>query len=58
MFFLGVVSPARFAELKEAGKTAPGLHSAFFLPDAEPSIKTSVTSMTGAVMEVLGVRPE
>ncbi|MFC1537529.1 amidohydrolase [Gemmatimonadota bacterium] len=32
----------------------PGLHSALFIPEVEPTISTGVTSMTAAVLELMG----
>ncbi|MFH1071029.1 MAG: amidohydrolase, partial [Candidatus Glassbacteria bacterium] len=35
-------------------KTRPGLHSARFLPEAEPGIRTGVRALTAAVLDLMG----
>jgi hippurate hydrolase len=52
-FIIGGSDPAKYAELKAAGKPVPVNHSPFFAPVAEPSIKTGVRAMTLAVMNVM-----
>ena len=53
-FFIGVHDPAAVAEAgKPGGKTLPINHSPFFAPVAEPTIKTGVTAMTAAVLDVM-----
>ena len=54
MYWLGTVAPEKVAEAKAEGKTLPSLHSPFFAPDAEPSLQTGVSSMTKAVLVLLG----
>lgn len=54
MFALGTVSPASFSASLKNGRALPSLHSGFFAPDAEPSIKTGVTGMAAAVLELVG----
>jgi len=49
-FWLGGVRPEAIKE----GKPLPSLHSPFWAPAAEPSIKTGVTAMTAAVLELMG----
>jgi amidohydrolase len=55
LYFLGVFSPERVADSqKPGGRPLPGLHSDLFYPVPEPSIKTGVTTMTMAVLNLLG----
>jgi metal-dependent amidase/aminoacylase/carboxypeptidase family protein len=55
LYFLGVFSPARVADSqKPGGRPLPGLHSDSFFPIPEPSIKTGVTAMSMAVLNLLG----
>jgi amidohydrolase len=48
MFRVGTTAPGKDTS------TAPGLHSPYFLPDAELSIRTGVEAMTAAVLDLLG----
>jgi hippurate hydrolase len=55
LYFLGVFSPERVADSqKPGGRPLPGLHSDLFDPVPEPSIVTGVTTMTMAVLNLLG----
>ena len=54
MLRIGAIEPGEFAAAKAAGKTAPGLHSALFAPDREPTIRTGVAAFTVSVLELLG----
>lgn len=54
MFWLGAASPEVLRETLRVGKIPPSLHSAFFRPEPEPTIKTGVTAMSAAVLELLG----
>jgi amidohydrolase len=51
---LGAVEPGEFAKAKEAGKLAPGPHSALFAPDRERTIRGGVSAFTLSVLELLG----
>lgn len=51
-FWLGIVSPEQNAEALKAGKPLPSLHSPFFRPLPGPSLRTAVTSLTAAVLEL------
>ena len=53
MFRVGVVDPAKYREYQAAGRPLPSLHSSEFLPVAEPAIRTGITAMTSAVLELL-----
>lgn len=53
MFRLGTIEPKRLAGLTRGGAKPPSLHSANYYPDADLSLKTGVTSMCAAVLELL-----
>ena len=53
-FFLGTVDPAKYAESqKPGGPPLPSIHSDFYAPVPEASIRTGVTSMSLAVLNLL-----
>ena len=52
-FHIGAVEPAKIAEYKQAGKELPSLHSSKFAPVPEPTIRTGVVGMTGAVLDLM-----
>jgi hippurate hydrolase len=54
MFWLGTVDPEKLREHQRAGTPLPALHSSQFLPVLEPTLKTGMTAMTAAVLELLG----
>jgi hippurate hydrolase len=55
LFWLGTIPPEQVAEAaKEGGKPLPSLHSPFFYPVPEPTIKTGVTAMSMAVLNLVG----
>ncbi|HEX5746378.1 MAG TPA: amidohydrolase [Archangium sp.] len=54
MLWLGTVEPKRHAEAKAAGETLPSLHSPLFHPDRERTLRTGVTTLTTAALELLG----
>ena len=51
---VGTVEPGEFAKLKEAGKLAPGPHSAQFAPDRERTIRGGISAFTLSVLELAG----
>jgi amidohydrolase len=53
MFNVGAVDPAKAAESKRTGMPLPSLHSSKFLPVAEPTIRTAITGMTSAVLDLM-----
>jgi hippurate hydrolase len=53
IFWLGTVDPEVFREHQRTGKALPPLHSSQFRPVPEPTIKTGVTAMTAAVLELM-----
>ena len=54
MFKLGAVDRNLLTKAKEKGEQLPSLHSPFFAPLPEPTIKTGVLAMTSAALELLG----
>ena len=53
MFRLGTVESARLERYKQLGVPAPSLHSSKYYPDPESTLKTGVTTMTSAALELL-----
>jgi amidohydrolase len=54
IFWLGAVARERIQEsLQEGGKPLPSLHSSLFAPVPEPTIKTGVTAMATAALDLL-----
>lgn len=53
MFFLGANDPEFLKEAKEKGLDIPGLHSPYFAPVPEPTIKTGIKAMTSFAMDIL-----
>jgi hippurate hydrolase len=53
IFWLGSVAPAKFEQSMKEGTPLPSLHSPLFAPDHESAIKTGVTAMTAAALELL-----
>ncbi|MCK5004800.1 MAG: amidohydrolase [Candidatus Aminicenantes bacterium] len=53
IYWLGAVNPEKFMEAQRSGEKLPGLHSPFWAPDYEPTIKTGVLTMSSAVLDLL-----
>jgi len=53
MFWLGTVAQERVQQSRRDGVQLPSLHSSLFAPLPEPSIKTGVTAMAAAVLDLL-----
>jgi hippurate hydrolase len=51
---LGAIEPGAFAEARRSGRPVPGLHTAGFAPDREPTIKTGVRAEVAVLLELLG----
>jgi len=51
---IGGVSPEALSESRRTGKPLPSLHSPFWAPVPEPSIKTGVMAMSASVLELMG----
>jgi hippurate hydrolase len=56
MFEVGGVNPETLKDSERTGKALPSLHSALWAPLPEPTIKTGVTAMTAAVLELMKPR--
>lgn len=54
LFWLGTVDPEMIRQRDEKGMQLPSLHSSKFRPLPEPAIKTGVTAMTAAVIDLMG----
>lgn len=57
IFWLGAVAPADFERAEAGGEPLPSLHSPFFAPDAEPTLRTGVVAMTEAALALFGAPP-
>ncbi|MGB3562874.1 MAG: amidohydrolase [Thermoanaerobaculia bacterium] len=53
IMWLGAVEPAKFEDYARRGQQLPGLHSAEFTVFPEPAIRTGVTAMTAAVLDLM-----
>ncbi len=54
MMNVGGVSPETLKESQRTGQPFPSLHSPFWAPAPEPTIKAGLTGMTAAALELLG----
>ena len=54
IWWIGGTAPEKFDESKRTGVPVPSNHSPTFAPVPEPTLKAAVTSMTAAVLELLG----
>ncbi|MGA2017654.1 MAG: amidohydrolase [Opitutaceae bacterium] len=52
-YIVGASAPERIAESVRTGVPLPALHSSRFAPVPEPTIKTGVTAMTAAALDLL-----
>jgi len=57
MWWVGATDPAKFAESERTGIPVPSNHSATFAPPPDPTLKTCVTSLSAAVLELLRPAP-
>lgn len=53
LFWLGIVPPEKAAAADRGEIQLPSLHSPFMLPDYQPAIRTGVSAMTAAVLDLL-----
>jgi hippurate hydrolase len=56
LFRVGAVAPEAVAASQRTGTPLPSLHSSKFAPVPEPTIKTGITALTAAALELLGRR--
>ena len=54
LLWVGAVEPKKFAQAKASGATLPGPHSSLFAPEREPTIRTGVSVLTLAALDLLG----
>ena len=53
LFRVGAVAPEKVTESERSGVPLPSLHSSRFAPVPEPTIKTGVTALTAAALDLL-----
>jgi hippurate hydrolase len=53
MFRLGTISSEKIAAAQKGQLNLPSLHSAYYAPEAGPSIETGVSAMRAAVIDLL-----
>ena len=53
LFRVGAVAPEKVSESQRTGVPLPSLHSSKFAPLPEPTIKTGITAMTAAAIDLL-----
>lgn len=54
LLWLGGVNPEKWREAQEKDISLPSLHSPFWAPDAEPTLKTGVEALSAVVLDILG----
>ena len=54
IYWLGTVSAEKIKAAKSGGAALPSLHSPFFAPQPEPTLKGGVAAMTTIAMDILG----
>lgn len=52
MYWLGTVKPEKVEEAQNGGPDLPSLHSPFYAPVPEPSIRTGVQTMTASALKL------
>lgn len=52
MLWLGSTEPRQYAQAKAAGTALPSMHSPLFAPDRERTLRTGVTTLTTAALEL------
>ena len=55
MTWLGAVSPEKISIAKKEGSELPPLHSPFFVPDTEVTMKTGALAMTRAIIDLMKI---
>lgn len=53
LFWVGGVRRQDFFEAQRSGRRLPSLHSPFWAPDPEPTLKTAILGTTAAVLELM-----
>jgi hippurate hydrolase len=54
LLWVGAVEPKKFDQALASGVTLPGPHSSLFAPEREPTIRTGVSVLTLAALDLLG----
>ncbi len=54
LYRLGSVNPERWKEAEQGGEPLPSLHSSRYFPDAEPTLRTGLRSMSRLALSLLG----
>jgi len=54
IFWVGATAPSKLAAVGGDVNRVPSMHSSEFAPDREPTLKTGISAMTIAALEVLG----
>ncbi|HLT93204.1 MAG TPA: amidohydrolase [Membranihabitans sp.] len=54
LYWLGTVDPEKVEAARQGGPELPSLHSPFYAPIPEPSIRTGVRTMTAAAFNLFG----
>jgi hippurate hydrolase len=57
LYRLGSVNPERWRASEEGGEPLPSLHSSRYAPDAEPTLRTGLRSMSRLALSLLGPPP-
>jgi amidohydrolase len=52
-YFLGTADPEKFAAWNKGGSAPPGMHTDQYFPIIQPSIRTGVTAMSSAALNLL-----
>lgn len=58
MFRVGGVAPETYVKSQKTGSLLPSLHSPYWAPLPEPTIKTGITAMTAAVLRLVPPQQE
>ena len=57
-YVLGGPSPQKFAQAKASGVPLPSNHSPLFAPDAEPALRTAISSEVAVLRSLLSGSPD
>jgi len=52
LLWLGAVNEVQYENARKSGEALPGLHSAYFAPDAKPTIEKGVKAMSAVILEL------
>lgn len=54
MIRVGATNPEKFTAAQKSGEVLPGLHTARFVPDLKPSLRTAIQTEVTALIELMG----